>query len=250
MKNKLKILLLSALVLSAVGCTKEDEAKVVTKYVGCTKTLENQGECIRWMDRKVYLAFSNASNPNRNNEFQKQKIREALAETSALSSLGPGYFQFEEIDESFLSPIIEPGLSPNEYKSFIVVWPDAEFNAFVVNTMGGAVPDFNAITVINSAYKRKFYMIIRASCFESQAACNSITTPGLRALISRQLGFLVGLAPVNCATDPNNTLCATLPVDAQWSDTEKMKFSASLNNNLEIILNNNNFYDEYKPQTE
>lgn len=247
---KVRALILALIILPFLGCSKEDEEKIVTKYVGCTKTLENQGECIRWMDRKVYLAFSNAANPNRNNEFQKQKIRESLQELESLSSLGPGYFQFEEIDESFLSPIIEPGLSPNEYKSFIVVWPDAEFNNFVVNQMGGSVPDFNAITVINSAYKRKFYIIVRASCFESQAACNAITTPGLRALLSRQIGFLVGLAPVSCATDPNNTLCSTLPVDTQWSDTEKMKFSASLNNNLEVILNNNNFYDEYIPPTQ
>jgi hypothetical protein len=63
------------------------------------------------------------------------------------------------------------------------------------------------------------------------------------------VGFLVGLAPGDCATKPEDTLCTTLPVDSQWSDIEKLKFTASLNNNLEVILNNNNFYDEYKPPT-
>ena len=241
----LSLLLISSMFL--FSCTKEDEKVVETKYVGCSKSLEDQGECIRWMDRKIYLAFSNAAAPQRNNEFQKQKIKEALAEISLYSSLGYGYFNFEEVDESFLSPIIEPGLSVNEYKSFIVVYPDDVFNNFVVNEMGGSVPDFNAITVINSAYKRKFYIIIRASCFDSQAACNSVTTPGLKALIARQLGFLVGLAPANCTTSPNNTMCADLPVDAQWSEVERTRFGAALNNNLEVILNNNNFYDEYVP---
>lgn len=239
--------LILVLTLLTSACSKDDEKTIVTKYVGCSKSLEAQGECIRWMDRKIYLAFSNSSAPQRNNEFQKQKVKDALAEISLYSSLGAGYFTFEEVDESFLSPIIEPGLSVNEYKSFIVIYPDDVFNNFVVNEMGGSVPDFNAITVINSAYKRKFYIIIRASCFDSQAACNSITTPGLYALIARQLGFLVGLAPANCVNTPLNTMCADLPVDGQWSEVERTRFGAAINNNLEVILNNNNFYDEYVP---
>lgn len=241
-----KLLLILSL-LFVTSCTKEGETKTETKYVGCTNVLENKGECIRWMDRKIYLAFSNAQQPDRNNEFQKSKVKEALLEIEDLTTLGQGYFQFQEVDESLLQPIIEPGLSPNQYRSFILVWPDAVFNDYVVNNLGGNVPDPNALSVINSAYKRKFYMIIRSSCFVSAAACNGITDAGLRALIARQVGFLLGLRPMDCAEEPNSVMCASLPVDAQWSELEKLRWASALNNNLEIILNNPNFYDEFVP---
>ena len=231
----------------SLSCSKDTETKTTTKYIGCSKNMEGQGECLRWMDRKIYFAFSNASQTDRNNEFQKGKVKEALNEIQELTSLGAGYFQYQEVDESLLNPIVEPGLSVNEYKSFILIWPDAVFNDFVVNNLGGNVPDPNAITVINSAYKRKFYIILRASCFVSAAACNAITETGLRALIARQMGFLLGLRPADCGTSPEGVMCASLPVDAQWSELNKQQWASSLDNNLETILNNPNFYDEYVP---
>lgn len=243
---KLLKLTLSILVLvSLSACNKDSETTVVTKYVGCSKALEGQGDCIRWMDRNIYMAYSNGT--DRNNEFQKAKIKEALQEIQQNTILGDNYFHFAEVDEGLLSPIVEPGLSPNNYKSFILIWPDAQFNSFVVNTLGGNVPDANAITVINSAYKRKFYMIFKASCFNTAPQCNNLSTPGLRALVARQLGFLTGLPPVNCASDPENVMCASAPSDVQWSELNKQRWQSTENNILEVILNNPNYYDEYIP---
>jgi hypothetical protein len=241
----LKLTLGILFLVSLSACNKESETTVVTKYVGCSKALEAQGDCIRWMDRNIYMAYSNGT--DRNNEFQKAKVKEALVEIQQNTILGENYFTFTEVDEGLLSPIIEPGLSPSSYKSFILIWPDAQFNAFVVNTLGGNVPDANAITVINSAYKRKFYMIFKASCFSTSPACNNLSTPGLRALVARQLGFLTGLPPVNCAADPENVMCASAPSDLQWGELNKQRWQSTENNILEVILNNPNYYDEYIP---
>lgn len=233
---KLKLLLLT-LMVSLVSCQKEDPEVVYVPYA----------PLYRWMDREIYFAFS-TGNPNRNNEFQKTRVQDALREIENLSNLGENYFSFKEVDEAVLQPIIQPGQAETEYKSFILIWPDTDFNNFVVNTLGGEVPDNNAVAVINSAYKKKFYMIIKSSCFSSSAACNSITQNGLRALIARQMGLLVGMPILqDCSSDPGNAMCASLPNDDQWNDLNKVRWSNSFNNSLEAILNNPNFYNEFIP---
>lgn len=248
--------LLSLLTLVACKPASEEDGGTITitKYIGCDKVTEGRGECIRWMDRNIYMAYSSATNSNRNNEFQKAKVKDALNDIAKNTMLGEGYFKYTEIDESQLNPILESGLNSNEYKSFILIWDDASFNDFIVNQLGGQVPDTNAVAVINSAYKRKFYIIFRASCFNSSATCNSITTNGINALVSRQLGLLIGLSPKNCNgnLDPlcsQDVMYTTLPTDVQWADTNKNRFFASLNGMLEIIYNNPNYYDEYVPTT-
>ena len=242
---KIKYLLLALMACFTVaGCSKADPTVQYKEY---TPTY-------RWMDRQIYFAYSSGTNPSRNNEFQKQKVQDALTEISKISNLGEGYFTFSEVDEAVLQPIYIPGQSSNEYKSFILIWPDADFNDFVVNTLGGSVPDNNAVTVINSAFKRKFYMIIKASCFVSADACNGITQDGLRGLVARQMGSLVGM-PIkeDCTSITgdqsviSNTMCAPLPNNDQWNDSNKLRWANSFNNSLETILNNINFYDEHQP---
>lgn len=247
--TKILLILTSLVILASCNSSDDDDKETVTKYIGCTKALEGQGDCIRWMDRKIYFAFGNNGSPLRNNEIQKGKVKEALAEIEKNTLLGQGYFQYTEVDESLLQPIIEPGLSPNQYRSFILIWPDDVFNSYVVNNLGGNVPDPNAITVINSAYKRKFFMILRASCFSTNPACNNISTNGLYALIARQIGLLSGIGPVNCDAEPNNVMCASYPVDSQWSEQSRQRWYSTENNILEVILNNPNFYDEYVPSS-
>lgn len=250
MKNiNLAFLIIFSLFISS--CSENSDPEIVTKYVGCTKGLENQGQCIRWMDRTIYFAFSSGSEPQRNNEFQKAKIQEALDEIQDSTLLGPGYFNYAEVDESLLNPLIEPGLSENEYKSFVLIWPDAVFNDFVVNELGGNTPDPNALAVINAAYKRKFYMIMKASCFVSDAACNGISTTGLKALVARQLGLITGLSPKSsdfCEDTPGDVMCTEFPEDSQWDENNKLRWASSYNNLLETILNNPNFYDEFVPE--
>lgn len=220
------------------GCDKKEETTVYVPYA----------PIYRWMDRVIYFAYSTGTNPNRNNEFQKAKVQDALKEIQNLSNLGENYFSFQEVDEAILQPIYEANQSTSEYKSFILIWDDASFNDFVVNTLGGTVPDNNAVTVINSAYKRKFYMILKASCFTSSASCNNITQNGLRAIIARQIGSMVGMSMrTDCSSDPENAMCSSIPSDVQWNDFNKSRWINSFNNSLETILNNPNFYDEFFP---
>lgn len=245
-----KIIILITLLTSFYSCKQTETTgttTTVTKYVGCTASAEGTGKCIRWMDRTIYLAYSTGANPTRNNEFQKAAVKTALQEIEQNTMLGRGYWTFKEVDESLLNPVFEAGLSQNEYKSFILIWDDVSFNDFVVNTLGGSVPDLNAVTIINSAYKRKFYMILRASCFTSSSTCNNITTNGINALIARQIGMLTGLQPLSCSLYPNDVMCASVPNDNQWSLSNKAAYFAAQNGMLEVILNNPNYYDEYVP---
>lgn len=233
---------LLTLLFFSFGCNKNTEDTVVYK---------DPVPVYRWMDREIYFAYSTGGNPNKNNEFQKAKVQEALTEIAKDSLfLGAGYFSYQEVDEALLQPILEVGQSPNNYKSFILIWPDVDFNNFVVNSLGGTVPDQNGVAIINSSYKRKFYMILKASCFTSSSACNGISTQGLKGLIARQMGFLVGIPPQTtsqCNSDPENVMCA-IPNNEQWNDNNKIRFLRSFDNQLEAILNNPNYYDENKVQ--
>lgn len=219
--------------------------------ISCAKTQDTaapEDPQLRWMDRKVYFAQSNGLFPDRNNEFQKAKVRDALADISSKSSLGSNYFQFEEVDEGLLSPILEQVTSENEYKSFILILPDEDFNDFVFNQLGGEVPDPNAVTVVNAAYKRKFFILFKASCFSSSATCGSITgSLGVRALVARQLGLLVGLSTKNCDVTPNDVMCSSRPKDVQWTPVYRDSWLANFNNQLEAIRLSPGFYDETVP---
>ena len=201
---------------------------------------------LRWMDRTIYFAYANSGNPNSNNQFQVQDVQDALTEIQQITNLGQGYFSYTMADPAVLNPIYQTGQASSEYISFILIWDDTDFNNFVVNTLGGNVPDENAITVINAAYKRKFYMIFKSSCFVSSASCNSITSNGLRAMVARQLSLLVGIPAItNCAKTPTDVMCSTTPSDAQWNDLNKTNWANEFNNALETVLNNPNFYNEY-----
>lgn len=201
----------------------------------------------RWMDRQIYLALPNGIDGDRNNTFQKQKVKDALTEIQASTGLGDNYFSFSEVDESLLQPLTAITQATADYKSFILVWPDDVFNRFVINELDGNIPDPYAITVINSANKRKFFVVLKASCFNTAPACNNIGDSGLRAMIARQLGLLAGMSLKNCVQFPTHTMCAETPSDSQWSLASKQNFFSSFNSALESILNSPGFYNVYQP---
>ena len=217
---------------------------------GCSKAANNTtvvSPDYRWMDREIYFAYSNNAYPTRNNEFQKAKVQAALDDISANSNLGAGYFNYHVVDESVLTPSISATTSTSAFKSFILIWPDSDFSDFVVNKLGGTVPDPNAVVVLNSAYKRQFFMVFKASCFTSDLACSQITTTGFNALVARQMGLMTGLSVKDCAKYPNDTMCASAPNDSQWNTANKTGWLGSFNNVLEAILNNPSFYNQYTP---
>lgn len=218
------------------SCAKED------------KTKSDPSPSQRWMDRKIYFAQSNGLFPLRNNEFQKAKVKEALVDIASRTDLGSSYFEFEDVEEGLLSPIIETTTSAGEFRSFILILPDEDFNDFVFNQLGGETPDPNAVSVINAAYKRKFFIIFRGSCFSGGASCGSITSSlGLRALVARQFGLLVGLSTKNCEIFPNDVMCSAEPKDSQWLPDQRDSWISNFNNQLEVIKLSPGFYDEVAP---
>lgn len=224
----INLILILALIYAATGCAAKDQSST------------NQTS-VRWMSRTIYLAYPDATDSSRNNYFQKDAIKTAIKEVEIGSMLGQGYFTFVEADESSLDPITAQTAS-TDLKSFILIWPDSVFNVFVSSNFGSSIPDPNAVTVINAANKRYFYMIFKASCFETSSLCNNISTNGLKAMVGRQFGLLNGLSTVDCSVYPNDTMCATLPSDTQWTSQNSFKFFNSLNNMLENILNTAGFY--------
>lgn len=234
MLRKLIVLILSSVVLA--GC---DNATSST----------NEAKDLRWMDRTIYLAHPDASDTNRNNFFQKQKVREALQELEEMTNLGENYFNFQEADESELNTSLDPNSFESEQKSFIVIWPDDVFNNYLATQVNGTVPDQNAIAVLNAANKRKFFIIVRASCLASatnttSSSCSNLGLPGLKALIDRQMGLLVGMATKDCNLFSTDIMCASAPSDNQYSDNSKLRFSAAFNNSLEAIRLNPSFYNQ------
>jgi hypothetical protein len=201
----------------------------------------------RWMDRTIYFANPDATDQTRNSFFQKSRVQEALTEVELSSVLGEGYFKFQEVDESTLNTNLEQSTSSEVQKSFILIWPDKVFNDYVLGTVNGSTPDPNAIAVINAANKRKFFIIIRASCFSGSTSsgpqCSDAGAGGLKALVARQLGLLVGMPIKDCTAFPDDVMCATKPSAAQFSENSKLRFAAALNNALETILLNTGYYN-------
>ena len=203
---------------------------------------------IRWMDRKIYLAQSSLDFPQRNNEFQKTKLIDSIRDISSRSNLGSNYFEFEEVDESLLSPKIEASTDALEHKSFILIFPDDDFNDFVVNKVGGTVPDPNAVSFVNAAFKRKFFMIIRGSCFSAGSDCGGISgNLGLTALLARQFGLIVGLQIRDCGVAPESVMCSKKPNNSQWLPANRDAWVSSFNNQLESILQSPGFYNNNTP---
>lgn len=230
----MRILLLTLLIALPLPSCKKKEME------------EALDENLRWMDRTIYLAVpSNANDQDRNNIFQREATKEALTEIASLTGLGDGYFTFKEVEESTLIPSLSPDAVEGEQRSFVMIYPDSLFSE-IMSQAGGNTPDTNALTVLNSANKRKFYIIIKASCFSSGSACGGVSPDGLKALIARQLGLIVGLKTRDCTSFPNNVMCPE-PSDGQWQGGNKSSFKASFDNALEVILNTPGFYDTFNP---
>lgn len=196
---------------------------------------------LRWMDRTIYLA--NSISENRNNAFQKQRVKEALTDLETQTNLGEGYFSFTEVDEGALDVSLDSGVSDSQ-KSFILIWPDNVFDDYVVNVVNGQTPDPHAVAVLNSSNKRKFFIILRASCISAVAnpTCPDIGVDGFKAMIFRQFGFLVGLSKKDCTLYPTDVMCADSPSRLQYSTSARLSFANSFNNRLESILLNPGYY--------
>lgn len=215
-----------------------------------------QASCLTrsWIDKSIFTAISEGDTDDLDNYyngvFQKNSIKDAMNEIACNTLLGCNYFSFSEKARSALPITLDRQDSPTDSNtSFIQIWPDLEFNDFVLNEIGTAIPDDNAVTFINAAKKSNFQMLYRSSCFQQDVRCSGnnegISTLGVKALVARQLGFAVGLASKNCSDFPNDIMCADLPDDNQWSEQSKFIYYNKLNNFLELTGNNPYFYWQY-----
>jgi hypothetical protein len=249
----LKLLFILMLSLT-FSCSKTEEKKTEPRKIINTNDLIV--ECLRWIERDIYFAQPDPFNTSRNNDFHKSIVKDALKNLEKNTLIGEDYFRIREVNQDLLDPIIPVNTPKNQIKSFILIWPDSQFDAFVEQYRpGGAtlvnLPDKNAITVTNVKYQRKFYIILRASCFEGGTRCkgsdnNGIGLNGLSALISRQIAFLLRMSPVNCSSSTSarrNILC-TNPSDLQWGTTEQEQLYTAMDGQLTTIENNINFFDD------
>lgn len=242
MKKKFVLLFLLFVTLS---CGKKEEEKV--KYVP-TLLAEWEMSCLRWVDRKIFFSNSSTINDNRNNSFDQKTVKDVISALEVNTRLGEDYFNVSKYkDEQLLQPIRSSNLQEKDYDSFILIWEDAKFDKFVNDELGGFanVSDRNAITILNNKYRRKFYMILRASCFDGEVGyqCGQIGVGGLNALIARQFGYMLQMQPANCDVSPNSVLCP-IAKDAQWSTENREEFYQAMTSHLINIENNSNFYND------
>lgn len=221
------VLLLSFLFLAAIsGCAANPDAVPIT-------------DPSRYMSRAVFLSDPNINDPLRNNFFQKEKLKDAMNEVATANGLGANYFTFTQVPEAELEPITTASSTSLQTRSFVLIWPDSVFNAYAATKYNSAIPDINAITIVNEINKKQFYMIFRASCLELSSNCSNISTTGFKAMVARQLGLLVGLN-FSC-TNPQDTMCNN-PSDLQWNDVNKFNYSRNFLNQLNAIDANPRFY--------
>lgn len=247
MSTLLKTAILLSIILVSSCAQETDEESPKKVYVSCSLEEQQANKCTRFMDRVIHLSFSTGSDPSKNNAFQKQEVIDAMEEVARLTQLGSGYFSFKEVDPVLIEPVTEETYA-DEFRSFIQVWPDLEFNEFADEW--GSTPDQNAILVLNKANKRQFYLILRASCFTpNDSRCTNdngavMGSNGIRALVARQIGQLVGI-PVNCSLGDERAMCSDFPSDSQWTLAQRQYWAANFNNALETISNNPDFYEEF-----
>jgi hypothetical protein len=224
------LLIAASLVLSSC---KKNEADTATE------------PSYRYMDRVIYFAVPNTGSSNdKNNVFQKETVKDSLKEIELMTGLGEGYFSFEEASQDALPISLNDSYldDASTQVSFIQILPDTEFTA-LVNEINGDLPDPNAITVMNSSNKRKFFIVIKAGCFSSASSCGSVGVLGIRAIIARQLSLMTGMSTKDCALYPNEVMCSN-PSDTQWGPNSKELWKSSFNNALEVIDNTPSFYDQ------
>jgi hypothetical protein len=248
MIKKINIFFIFVLSFSIVSCgTKTDDDTNDDTSSDISLITDWEINCLRWIDRDLYFATSDPTNPNRNNTFDKKTIQDIIRKIELESRLGENYFRFKTKNSELLQPIRPSNLNQQDYDSFILIWEDSKFEDFVNTNFGGLnnIPDRNAISIVNSKFKRKFYMIFRASCFDGEGgfSCGQLGIDGLNALVARQLGLVLQMPPVDCISSPNDVLCPESK-DEQWNSQNRSSYYQALTSHLITIENNSNFYND------
>jgi hypothetical protein len=231
------------------------QLKLITENGNFYEDAVSKGGCQldKWMDDKLFFAFSNGST-DRNTRFATDAVKDALNEIAENSLLKKDYFSYILTNEADLPLFTEPIEIFGAQPSFYLVWDTSTFNGFVRSELNGIIPDPNGFTILDVNNKRKFQTILSNSCFFTETINGqtfSLCGPtgiglshnkGVRALIARQLGVLVGMEFADCNTAPLDTMCADNPSDAQWESPNRERWLNEFNNYLELVNNLDNFY--------
>lgn len=234
---------------------------------GCIKKGRPSNEA--WMDRTLYPSCPTYSE----DLFQIYitNLKETLDEIAANTLLGEGYFKLPtSVDptsgesnitcqpENSVNLVLERQNNFDDPYSYVLLWDDTKFNQFV-NSNELGIADANGFILLNAAWKKKYKMIIRSSCFtitngqpdpDCFAGNNGVIESGTspdghyKALIARQLGMMIGLETKNCNDNPMDVMCADLPNKEQWGEKYKKRFFNKFNNYLEIIGNDPDFFKQ------
>lgn len=240
----LRFILILFLILS---CSKKEEDSTETI------TPKEEGfylSCVRWFDRDLYFAFQDTFDNTTNNEFDKLEFRKVLDKIQLNTNLGEGYWRYETVTPEILSTDFNSKLPEHEQKSAILFYNDTDFDKLALNKFGGYenLDDPNSIILINPYFKRKFIMVLRSSCFGSSGNCvgeeSGQTTPKVEAFVNRQIGKLFGITNRDCTTYPNDIMCVELR-EEQGSDDELFNHYGRLNERLNSISLNDNYFDDY-----
>lgn len=246
----LQYIFLSFLLYSC-GVAEEEEDLAKKIYISCSQELSERGECSRFMDRTIYYGRFVPGETNLNDPFHVNRAIEIFSKLSRETDLGVNYFNFVETDANLLEPISEDTqMKEDDFKSFFQIWPPEKFSKLLRDLPIQSDP--NAILVLNQANKKEFYIIFKSSCFESNnvdCTQDSLATftsnSGLEALFGRQLARLVGGQVDDCSLYPNSAMCAEYPNDNQWSINNQSALYSIINNGLEAINLNPDFYEEF-----
>jgi hypothetical protein len=235
-------------------CSSGSSVSTSSSCTASTSTPATSASTGLWFDRTVYLSNPSGSDPDRNNVFYVSNVRTALNYIAANTSLGANYFNFVTVDEGQLSPVTSYSTQIDaDFKSFILVWPHSVFADFALNTIQAELPDPYAITVMNAANKRQFYIILDAACFNGQLNSDGLPvcgqgalvgTYGQYALIARQLGRIVGIQ-LGCDSSPLynlNLMCPYVPSNSQWLSTSLTPWLTGFSNNLDLIRSISGYY--------
>jgi hypothetical protein len=253
-----KIGLFLILIMTGCGVVKKTVDPTVV-YSACSLSQESSGVCSRFMDRDVYFVDNSTTYTNdlniKNNPLDIAKVQESMIEFAGNTDLGSNYFKFHTATEAELAPITGYTVGLN-FKSFIQVWPDADFSTLYRQLIPNS-NEPNAIVMLNPNNKKQFYMILKGSCFSESNNYNctnkvgtSFTSSlGLTALVARNLGRIIGISledNIKCVAGriDTNVMCGLFPSDGQWSETEKRNMASLFNNALETISLNVGYYSQ------
>jgi len=189
----------------------------------------------RYFDRNLFFPSEDSVADIRIFNASKT-VKLAVEELQKNTLLRSNYFIFKEEESSLLEPATEQGDFGFNQKSFIQIFPDSEFNSFLLSVAESQQieSDENVLSVRDLTKDSRYYMVFRLSCFQRSQACSFANDNQSKALVLRSFGYLVGL---KFGTNSFSQIMNSAINDQQNSDVDFDIFYDEFDNQLEAIRN-------------